>query len=228
MRTAAKDSATRGGAPATQPQTPFRPLESILSPARFSPAAKFAQKLSRSIKSSSGKRSGRRAVRGPEWGSDADPQCSRRWLNAISPPASHGSALMCWNASGVPAQMPVKSMWKLRSELRKRWNVDWAAEEWKGGRTEDFGEGVAACRHSPRLSHFGQIPHTPERPKNTGVKSYPCHLRCSLCPCPWAPPSGRSWPAWRRSAPPRPCSSGACRPRGTRSLIRPSPDTAQG
>ena len=49
---------------------------------------------------------GRRAVRGPEWGSDADPQCSRRWLNAISPPASHGSALMCWNASGVPAQMP--------------------------------------------------------------------------------------------------------------------------
>ena len=94
------------------------------------------------------------------WRKWIPPQCSRRWLNAISPPASHGSALMCWNATGVPAQMPVKSMWKLRSELRKRWNVDWAAEEWKGGRTEDFGEGVAACRHSPHLSHFGQIPHT--------------------------------------------------------------------
>ena len=143
-------------------------INSFASP--FLSSSQICTKLSRSIKSSSGKPSGRRAVRGPEWGSDADPQCSRRWLNAISPPASHGSALMCWNASGVPAQMPVKSMWKLRSELRKRWNVDWAAEEWKGGRTEDFGEGVAACRHSPSLSHSVQIPHTAERAKNTGVK----------------------------------------------------------
>ena len=113
VRTAAKDRATRGGAPVRPSPKQLSDLwNQFASP--FLSAAKFAQKLSGSIKSSSGKPSGRRAVRGPEWGSEADPQCSSRWVNAISPPASHGSARMCWNASGVPAQMPVKSMWKLR------------------------------------------------------------------------------------------------------------------
>ena len=148
VRTAAKDRATRGGAPATQHQTPFRPLESIHQPISLSSqictkAERVHQKQQRETLGEAGCArtgvgvGGRSPVQQPV--AECDQPSRLAWqrsdvLECLRCPCANAGQI------NVEAEM-----------LRKRWNGNWAAEEGKGGRTEDFGEGVAACRHSPPL-----------------------------------------------------------------------------